>query len=147
VYHTLTPWISLILAASICGFALWKGDRTIRIVAGIYLAAWILTPFLALKDPMQPEWRVMVLDTLVMVLFVGVSLWARRVWTIFAAACQMMAVASHVVSIIDLRINIATVVLGLAMLSYGVLIALLLATVGAIRARGAGHERDLELRP
>lgn len=147
MYQTLTPWISLAIAVLICGFALWKGDRPARLVAGVYLAAWVLTPFLALHDPMQPEWRVMVLDALVMVLFIGVSLRTRRIWTVFAAACQMMAVASHVVSFIDLRINIATVVLGLALLSYGVLVALLLATVSSIRARRVAHERDLDLHP
>jgi hypothetical protein len=147
VYHTLSPWISLGVAVLICGFAMWKGDRPIRFVAAVYLFGWIATPFLALRDPMQPEWRVMVLDTLAMVLFVGVSLRTRRLWTVFAAACQMMSVASHVVSIIDLRINIATVVVGLALLSYGVLVALLLATLSAIRARRVAHERGGELRP
>lgn len=147
MYQTLTPWISLGIAVLICGFAFWKGDGPARFVAGVYLASWIATPFLALHDPMQPEWRVMVLDTLVMVLFVGVSLRTRRLWTVLAAACQMMSVASHVVSIIDLRINIATVVVGLALLSYGVLVALLLATFSAIRARRVVHERDSDLRP
>jgi hypothetical protein len=147
VYHTLSPWISFGVAVLICGFAMWKGDRPIRFVAAVYLLGWIATPFLALRDPMQPEWRVMVLDTLVMVLFVGVSLRTRRLWTVFAAACQMMSVASHVVSIIDLRINISTVVVGLALLSYGVLVALLLAALSAIRARRVAHERRGELRP
>ena len=55
----------------------------------------------------------------------------------------MMAVASHVVSIIDLRIYIATVVVGLTVLSYGVLVALLVATLSAVRARRVAHERDL----
>ena len=126
---------------------MWKGDRAIRFVAAVYLFGWIATPFLALRDPMQPEWRVMVLDTLAMILFVGVSIRTRRIWTIFVAACQMMMVASHVVSIIDLRINIATVVVGLTVLSYGVLIALLLATLSAIRARRVAYERGGELRP
>lgn len=135
------------MAVLICGFAMWKGDRPIRFVAAVYLFGWIATPFLALRDPMQPEWRVMVLDTLAMVLFVGVSIRTRRIWTIFVAACQMMMVASHVVSIIDLRINIATVVVGLALLSYGVLVALLLATLSAIRTRRVARERRGELRP
>ena len=126
---------------------MWKGDRAIRFVAAVYLLGWIATPFLALRDPMQPEWRVMVLDTVAMVLFVGVSIRTRRIWTIFVAACQMMMVASHVVSIIDLRINIATVVVGLTLLSYGVLVALLLATFAAIKARRSAHERGGELRP
>jgi hypothetical protein len=126
---------------------MWKGDRAIRFVAAVYLFGWVATPFLALRDPLQPEWRVMALDTLAMILFVGVSVRTRRIWTIFVAACQMMMVASHVVSIIDLRINIATVVVGLTLLSYGVLIALLLATFAAIKARRVAHERGGELRP
>ena len=147
MYHSLTPWISLSVAVLICGFAIWKGDRWARFVAVIYLAGWFITPLLAVGDPLQPEWAVMGLDVVVMLLLVWASLKARRLWSVFAAACQMMAVASHVVSIIDLRINMATVVVGLALLSYGVLVALLVATLSAIKARRVARERDLDPRP
>lgn len=145
MYQTLTPWISLSVAALICGFAIWKGDRWARFVAAVYLAGWIATPFVQIRDPLSPEWGVMVVDAVVMALLVWASLKARRLWSLFAAACQMMAVASHVVSIIDLRIYIATVIVGLTLLSYGVLVALLVATLSAIQARRAVHERDLDL--
>jgi hypothetical protein len=134
------------VAVLICGFAMWKGDRWARFVAIVYLTGWILTPFATIRNMLTPEWKVMVIDTVVMVLLVWASLKARRLWTVFAAACQMMAVASHVVSIIDLRIYITTVVLGLTILSYGVLVALLAATVSAIKARRGAHDRDSELR-
>ncbi len=147
MYHTLTPWISLGVAVTICGFTLWKGDRWLRFVAAVYLAGWIATPFAAISDPLSPEWRVMVIDVLVMVLLVWASLKARRLWSILAAACQMMSVASHIVSIIDLRIYIDTLVAGLALLSYGVLVALLAGTLSAMRARRVAHERDRELHP
>jgi len=143
VYQTLAPWISLSVAVLVCGFALWKGDRWARVAAAVYLAGWIATPFAQIRDPLSPEWGVMIIDAVVMILLVWVSLKARRLWSVFAAACQMMAVASHVVSIIDLRIYIATVVVGLTVLSYGVLVALLVATLSAVRARRVAHERDL----
>ena len=142
VYQTFTPWISLGVAALICGFAIWKGDRWTRFVAIVYLTGWIATPLVQIRDPMSPEWGVMAIDAAVMLLLVWASLKARRIWSVFAAACQMMAVASHVVSIIDLRIYMATVIVGLALLSYGVLVALLVATLSAIRARRVAHERD-----
>jgi len=135
VYHTLTPWISLGVATLVCGLAIWKGDRWTRFVGGIFLGGWILSPFVATTDSLQPEWGVMVIDVIALLLFIWASLKARKLWTVFAAACQMMAVASHVISIIDLRIYMATVIVGLALLSYGVLIALLFGTASAIRAR------------
>ena len=147
MYQTLTPWISLIVAVLVCGFAIWKGDRWARFGAAIYLAGWIATPFVQIRDPLSPEWGVMIIDAVVMILLVWVSLKARRLWSVFAAACQMMAVASHVVSIIDLRIYIATVVVGLTVLSYGVLVALLVATLSAVRARRVAHEGGLDTRP
>ena len=147
MYHTLSPWISLAVAVLVCGFALWKGDRWTRFVAGVYLIGWIVTPFAAIRDPLSPEWRVMVIDVVVMVLLIWASLKARQLWTVWAAACQMMAVASHLVSIIDLRISIDTLVVGLTLLSYGVLVALLAATLLALRARRAAHERDSQLGP
>jgi len=147
VYQTLTPWISLGVAVLICGFAIWKGDRWARFVAVVYLAGWIVTPLVAVGDPLQPEWAVMGVDVAVMLLLIWASLIARRLWSVFAAACQMMAVASHVVSIIDLRIYMATVIVGLALLSYGVLVALLVATLSAIKARQGAHERDNDPRP
>ncbi|WP_421739792.1 hypothetical protein [Caulobacter sp.] len=147
MYHTLTPWISYGVAVLICGFALWKGDRWLRFVAAVYLAGWTASPFVAIRDLMSPEWGVMAIDVLVMVLLVWASLKARRIWSIVAAACQMMSVASHIVSIIDLRIYIATLVAGLALLSYGVLIALLAGTLSALRARRLADERDRDLHP
>ncbi len=145
MYHTLTPWISFGAALLICAFSIWKGDRWIRFVAIVYLTGWILTPFATIRDMLTPEWKVMVIDTVVMVLLVWASLKARRLWTAVAAACQIMSVASHVVSIIDLRIYIATLVAGLAVLSYGVLLALLAATLSVIRARKVvHHERKHE---
>lgn len=147
MYQTLTPWISFGAALLICGLALWKGDRWLRFVAAVYLAGWIVTPFVAIRDPMSPEWGVMAVDVVVMVLLVWASLKARRVWSLVAAACQMMSVASHIVSIIDLRIYIATLVAGLALLSYGVLVALLAGTLSTLRARRVGDERRLDLHP
>jgi hypothetical protein len=147
LYQTFTPWISLSVAVLVCGFAVWKGDRWVRFVAIVYLVGWIATPFATLRDPMSPEWGIMAIDVVVMALLVWASLRSRRLWSLFAAACQMMCVASHVVSIIDLRIYIATLIAGLALLSYGVLIALLLGTFAAIRARRVTHERDISLRP
>lgn len=147
MYQTFTPWISLSVAVLICGFAFWKGDRWIRFVAIVYLIGWIASGFVQIRDPMSPEWGIMAVDVVAMVLMVWASLKARRLWSVFAAACQMMAVASHVVSIIDLRIYINTVIVGLALLSYGVLIALLVATLAAIRARRVAHERDLYPHP
>lgn len=144
MYQSLTPWISLGVAVLVCGFAIWKGDPWARFVAVVYLVGWIVTPLLAVGDPLQPEWAVMGVDVAVMLLLVWASLKARRLWSVFAAACQMMAVASHVVSIIDLRIYMATVIVGLAVLSYGVLVALLVATLSAIKARRVAHERDLD---
>lgn len=146
MYHTLTPWISLGVAVLICGFAMWKGDRWIRFVAIVYLIGWVASPLVQIRDSQSPEWGVMVVDAVVMILLVWASLKARRVWSVFAAACQMMAVASHVVSIIDLRIYINTVIVGLTLLSYGVLVALLVATLSAIRDRRIAHERDLDTR-
>ncbi|MBU4435688.1 MAG: hypothetical protein KKC14_14905 [Alphaproteobacteria bacterium] len=146
MYHTLTPWLSLAVAVLICGFAIWKGDRWARFVAIVYLSGWIATPFVIIRDPISPEWGIMAVDIVVMALLVWASLRARRLWSLFAAACQMMAVASHIVSIIDLRIYIATVILGLTVLSYGVLIALLVATLSAVRARRVSDDRNRDAR-
>lgn len=146
MYQTFVPWISFSIAVLVCGFALWKGDYWARFVAAVYITGWIATPFAQLRDPLSPEWGVMVIDVVVMAILIWASLRARRLWSVFAAACQMMVVASHIVSIIDLRIYIATVIMGLAMLAYGVLLALLVATFSAIRARRVAHERDLDPR-
>ena len=132
MYHSAIAWISLCIAVLICGMAVWKGDRWLRFVAIVYLIGWIATPFVTLRDPMSPEWGIMVIDVAVMVLLVWASLQSRRLWSLFAAACQVMCVASHLVSIVDLRIYIATLVAGLGLLSYGVLLALLAGTLLAI---------------
>ena len=141
MYQSAIAWISLCIALLVCGLAIWKGDRWIRFVAIVYVIGWIATPFVALRDPLRPEWGVMVIDVAVMVLLVWASLRSRRLWSLFAAACQMMCVASHLVSIIDLRIYIATLIAGLGLLSYGVLLALLAGTLLGLRERRTADDQ------
>ena len=71
MYQTLTPWISFSIAVLICGFAIWKADRWARFVAIVYLTGWIASSLVQIRDPMSPEWGVMVVDVVAMFLMSG----------------------------------------------------------------------------
>jgi hypothetical protein len=69
------------------------------------------------------------------VVFVWISMRTRRIWTVVAAAFMAIIVASHVAVMIDLRVTLGTLFIGMAMWSYGVLACIAFGTWAARRGR------------
>ena len=63
---------------------------------------------------------------------------ARRIWTIIASAFLAIIVASQVAVVIDLRVTLGTLLISMAMWSYGVLACIAFGTWASWRARRAG---------
>lgn len=89
------------LAAAACGvFAFWRGGPPEKGGAAILLAGWVLS---ALAVYLHVDYVahgvryvLMGLDVLGLVGFVALSLWSRRLWTVFMAAFQLNDVMTHV---------------------------------------------------
>lgn len=83
-----------IATAAICLWALWRGGTPERIGAVIMLIGWALTDLLSVHNGGPGTW-VLAVDAGVFASYLGVFVWYRRPWSLFAAASMLLAVASH----------------------------------------------------
>ena len=131
--HTL---ISLILAILICGLAMWRGDQPARWIGAADLASWLGSLLVHRRDAFTAEYGILVIDIVTLAVFIWISIRTRRLWTIIASAFVTIIVASHIATMIDLRVTINTLRVGMAVWSYGVLACIAFGTWTAERQRG-----------
>jgi len=131
----LHTFISLILAILVCGLAMWRGDRAARWVGAVFLASWLGSMLVYRRDPYNADYGILAVDTVTLVVFVWISMRTRRIWTAIASAFMAIIVASHVAVMIDLRVTLGTLFIGMAMWSYGVLACIAFGTWAAWRGR------------
>jgi len=135
--HTL---ISLILAILVCGLAMWRGDRAARWVGAAFLADWLGSMLVYRRDPYHADYGILTVDAVTLLFFIWISIRTRRIWTVVASAFMAIIVASHVAVMIDLRVTLGTLFIGMAMWSYGVLACIAFGTWAARREQG--HARS-----
>lgn len=83
------------LAILCCAGAWFRGGPTERRGAAIILISWALSLLLQSHAKTGPGLWVNIIDVIVLGLFFKLSLDSRRLWTLFACACQLDTVASH----------------------------------------------------
>jgi hypothetical protein len=138
MFDTLSAQIGAIFVVAICFFAFLKGDEPERIAAGAYVLGWFAS-LLSQNDASlyQVQWGVFAID-LVMLVVLGALVWkSRRTWPVWATACQLLVVMSHVLSMIDVRPAIANFIWVINLAGYGVLIAIAVGTFWAWQERRA----------
>lgn len=120
------------------GFAFARGGWAERLVAAIYLVAWLVSRVVYnYKDWVDPQWSVLAVDSGLLVALVIMSLLANRTWLIFAAAFQLVAVVVHIAIMADPSIRALPYVRGLVIWSYLTQVALLVGVVDHLRHRRA----------
>ena len=82
-----------------CTWAFWRGGPVERYGAAILIASWMLSYVVDTRGG-QPNPIIITIDTLTMLVFIGVSFWSRRLWTLFAAAFMVDTVCAHVCAIL-----------------------------------------------
>ena len=130
--HTL---ISVTIAILICALAMWRGDQPARWIGAAFLASWVGSLLVNRHDPYNADYGILAIDVLTLMIFVWVSIRSRRLWTVIAAAFQMIIVASHIAVIIDLRVTINTLKASMAIWSYGILACIAFGTWTVRRRR------------
>jgi len=88
-------WGGLALATIVCVAALIWGGSTERMIAITLWVAWVVSLLVESHGPKGPGDQVILIDVFVLLVFIGVSLKTRRLWTLFATASQVDDVASH----------------------------------------------------
>ena len=133
--HTL---ISFIIAILVCSLAMWRGDQPARWIGAAFLASWVGSLLVNRHDPYNADYGILAIDVLTLMIFVWVSIRSRRLWTVIAAAFQMIIVASHIAVMIDLRVSLNTLRVSMAIWSYGILACI---AFGAWTGRDRGRAR------
>jgi hypothetical protein len=138
MFDTLWSQIGAIFVVAICLFAFWKGDEPERLAAGAYVLGWFAS-LLAQGDGkvFQVQWGVFAIDVVMLVVLAALVWKSRRVWPVWAAACQLLVVTSHVLSIFDVRPSVSAFLTVVNLAGYGVLVALAVGTFWAWQERRA----------
>lgn len=123
--HTL---ISLGLATAVCGVAVRFGDHSARRIGAAFFANWVGSLLVYRINDYHTDLEMLAIDLATLIFFVWVSMRWRRIWTLVASAFMAIIVASHVATMIDLRVMINTFNLGMAIWSYGILLCIAFGT-------------------
>ena len=93
-------WVygGLAWATFVCGMTCWLGGTAERIGGVTVWLAWVLSLVLFVPGPKGPGIATTIIDCTALAVFVILSLRTRRLWTVFAAACQLDDIMSHVVA-------------------------------------------------
>ena len=135
---TIYSQVAAAVMVMVCGFALWKGEKTEHAGAAIYFLAWVLS--LIVQDRIGyegPQWVLMAVDVLVLAGFAELAWRSRRSWPIWAAAFQSIVLAIHVLSLAGLATNSLAFFAAQNLSAYGVLGSLAAGTWRAWRERDA----------
>ena len=84
-----------ICAILCCVWAFWRGGIVEKYGAAIIGVSWLLSFILTFPPGAKPTMAIIAIDVTVLILFVALANWSRRLWVFFIAACQINAVASH----------------------------------------------------
>ncbi len=138
MYYTWA-YVALILNITVCLYASIRGGPAEKSGAAIYLIGWLATTLVQKSEYTGIEWAKMAVDTIGFFAFVGLSLWARKIWTIFMAACQMDAVASHIAALLAPQFSYVTYITVIGFWGgYGLMICLAIGTYS--------HQREMRIK-
>ena len=133
-------WAVVMFAVS--AFALWRGGRTERAVAVANIVAWIATIVVQTRhDWLAPQWGVLAVDVLFLLLLLWFVVRSSRLWILPAAAFQLLAVVTHAAILADGGVRAWAYVTALILWSYLVLITLAVGTYTNWRGASAPPAR------
>ena len=104
-HEMLVPYVSYLLALVVCGVALWKGDRPLRLAALVMIVSWAFSPLVSIGTLAPVDYPVTIIDTNVALIFVWISVRWRRLWCAVLAALTIIIVIIPIVSVADPRIH------------------------------------------
>lgn len=116
-------WAVAMFAVS--AYALWRGGRVERLVAGANILAWIVTIVVQNRqDWLNPQWGVLAVDVAFLGLLLALVVRTTRTWVMPAASFQLLAVVTHMAIMADRGVRAWAYLTALILWSYLVLITL-----------------------
>lgn len=136
----LLPYAGYLITLTICGLAVWKGDRPLRLAAAVLLAAWALSPLITKGHRHGLDYPVTILDANVALIFVWISTRWRRVWCAVLAGLTIIVVVIPIVALVDREVHIYNHWLANTIVSALQQVIMLVAIWLTVRARGRTDE-------
>ncbi|MDB5421081.1 MAG: hypothetical protein JWR59_1028 [Brevundimonas sp.] len=138
MFDTLASQLGAVFVVLVCTFAFVKGDESERFAAGAYVLSWFASMLLQRDGELyEVQWGVFAVDT-VMLFVLGGLIWkSRKAWPVWAAACNLLIVMSHIVLMVDARPPMVAFITVVNLAGYGVLLSLAVGTFWAWQERRA----------
>lgn len=136
---TLYSQIGLLPAVLVGIFAFWKGGEPERFAMGAWVLGWMAAMLIQADTNLYVEFQpgLFVLDLAMLAVFVGLAWRYRRSWPIWAAACQMIVLTTHIAFPLVKAAPIEAFYTVLNLAGYGILVALGVGTFWAWQDRRA----------
>ncbi|MBB4083458.1 hypothetical protein [Brevundimonas lenta] len=138
MFDTAYSMIGAAVTLLVVAFAFIKGEEPERIGAGAFVFVFIAS--LLIQDesnPSNPQWGLMAVDTLLLVVYAGLAWKSGRSWPLWAAACQALIVMTHVLVLLDLSPTAIAFYVVTNLAGYGILVAIAIGTFWAWQDRRA----------
>jgi hypothetical protein len=128
IIHFLWSTIGTVLMIGTCLWALWRGGPPERWGGGILLVGLCVSVIVQMTRPkdVYDGLGYVLVDVAVLIAFVILSLWSRRIWTLFISAFQLNAVISHFAQRLSSHVDMYTQITAVVLWSgYGLTFALM----------------------
>ena len=134
MWQSFAGTAGFVIMGVVCLYALIKGGRPEKIAAVIIAVAWLASSLLQDRlNILSPQWGVAALDVVLIFVFLGMAVYWRRGWLIFACATQLLTAATHFTQLLDPRLFALGVTTAYYLWSYATLIALAWGTYQAAK--------------
>ena len=134
-----------VLAAAILTvtFAMVKGDEPERMGAAAYAMVFVAVTMIIGNDSLShPRLGVLGVESVLLVVLIGIAWQSRRNWPIWAASFQALVVTCHVLVAANLRPSHNAVAAVINMSNYGLMVAIAVGTFWAWQERRALQQMD-----
>lgn len=97
----LPHWVWPTALFAVCALAVSRGRDEERLAAGANLASWALTVFAYRVGYQETQWAILAFDAAQFGVLLWIAMRSRRHWPLFAAACGLLQVVTHMANAID----------------------------------------------
>ncbi|MGV9010040.1 hypothetical protein [Brevundimonas sp.] len=148
MFSSLVQQIGAALTVLVTVLALWKGDRPVRIIALVSVAAFVLSPLLQnWRDFISPQWGIAAVDLAVLATITALLLRYDRCWLIVIWGISALSLLAHVGKLVDATLFPRGYIGGLYILYFAFLAAQFAGIAEAIWRRRTAHRETTGSHP